>query len=76
MNQFRRKNLPHSPHTPVTDNMTVTELKIFKEIAIMKKCRHPNVVRLLEVIDDKLSEKIYMGASLSAHVTITRAHFA
>ncbi|KAH8100863.1 kinase-like domain-containing protein [Cristinia sonorae] len=60
MNQFRKKNLPHSPHTPVTDNLGSTELKIRKEIAIMKKCRHPHVVRLLEVIDDKLSEKIYM----------------
>ncbi|PCH42122.1 kinase-like protein, partial [Wolfiporia cocos MD-104 SS10] len=34
--------------------------KIRKEIAIMKKCRHPHVVRLLEVIDDRLAEKIYM----------------
>jgi [calcium/calmodulin-dependent protein kinase] kinase len=30
----------------------------------MKKCRHGHVVRLLEVIDDKLKEKIYMGKLL------------
>jgi hypothetical protein len=27
----------------------------------MKKCRHGHVVRLLEVIDDKLNDRIYMG---------------
>ena len=26
--------------------------KVRREIAILKKCRHPNVVRLIEVIDD------------------------
>ena len=27
----------------------------------MKLCRHPHVVRLLEVIDDKSYQKVYMG---------------
>lgn len=36
------------------------EDKIRKEIAIMKKCRHPNVVRLKEVLDDANSRKIYL----------------
>lgn len=36
------------------------EDKIRKEIAIMKKCRHPHVVRLLEVLDAENSRKIYM----------------
>ena len=35
--------------------------KIRKEIAIMKKCINPHVVRLFEVIDDPKAEKIYMG---------------
>jgi [calcium/calmodulin-dependent protein kinase] kinase len=35
--------------------------KIKKEIAIMKKLKHPNVVTLFEVIDDPNQEKIYMG---------------
>lgn len=37
------------------------EQKIRREIAIMKKCIHPNVVRLIEVIDDPNARKIYMG---------------
>jgi serine/threonine protein kinase len=35
--------------------------KIRREIAIMKKCIHPNVVRLIEVIDDPDVRKIYLG---------------
>ncbi|KAI9291020.1 kinase-like protein [Neoconidiobolus thromboides FSU 785] len=34
--------------------------KVHKEIAILKKCDHPNVVGLKEVIDDPTSKKIYM----------------
>jgi serine/threonine protein kinase len=34
--------------------------KIKKEIAILKKCRHPHVVRLKEVIDDPGADKIFM----------------
>ncbi|KAG0334079.1 hypothetical protein BG004_000565 [Podila humilis] len=36
------------------------EQKIHREIAIMKKCIHPNVVRLVEVIDDPNARKIYL----------------
>ncbi|KAF9923770.1 hypothetical protein FBU30_006178 [Linnemannia zychae] len=36
------------------------EQKIRREIAIMKKCIHPNVVRLIEVIDDPNARKIYL----------------
>jgi serine/threonine protein kinase len=34
--------------------------KIKREIAILKKCSHPNIVNLREVIDDPNSEKIYL----------------
>lgn len=34
--------------------------KVRREIAILKKCRHPNVVRLIEVIDDPASRKVYL----------------
>ena len=61
MNLLRRRNLPTSPHTPLTDKLSSLEQKIRKEIAIMKKCRHGHIVRLLEVIDDKLNDRIYMG---------------
>lgn len=40
------------------------EQKIRREIAILKKCAHPHVVRLREVIDDPASRKIYMGICL------------
>ncbi|KAH9053679.1 kinase-like domain-containing protein [Lactarius vividus] len=61
LNQLRRNKIPRSgPHLPVTDNLGSQEYKIKKEIAIMKLCRHPHVVRLLEVIDDKLYQKVYM----------------
>lgn len=38
-----------------------TDKKVKREIAIMKKCAHENVVRLKEVIDDPHSKKIFMG---------------
>lgn len=51
-----------APSEPaVVDKLNTTELKIKKEIAIMKKLAHPNVVRLFEVIDDRMKEKVYMG---------------
>jgi serine/threonine protein kinase len=38
-----------------------TETKIRREIAIMKKCHHENVVKLLEVIDDESNKKIFLS---------------
>lgn len=35
--------------------------KIQKEIAIMKKCRHPNVVSLKEVLED--TKRVYLGSA-------------
>ena len=35
--------------------------RIRKEVAILKKCRHPNILRLYEVINDPAMEKIYLG---------------
>ncbi|KAF7793710.1 hypothetical protein EIP86_004826 [Pleurotus ostreatoroseus] len=60
MSALRRRNLPSSPHVPLVDRLSTTEMKILKEIAIMKKLRHPNVVRLLEVMDDHLLKDIYL----------------
>jgi [calcium/calmodulin-dependent protein kinase] kinase len=36
------------------------EDKVKKEVAILKKARHPNVVSLLEVIDDPHQQKVYI----------------
>lgn len=35
--------------------------KIKREVAIMKRLDHPNIVRLKEVIDDPKSKKVFMG---------------
>ena len=61
MKNLRRQKLPASAHLPVADKLNTTEATIKKEIAIMKKLRHPHVVRLYEVIDDRMKEKIYMS---------------
>ncbi|KAL0953117.1 hypothetical protein HGRIS_004386 [Hohenbuehelia grisea] len=53
-------NLPRTPHTPFADRLGTTEAMIRKEIAVMKKLRHPHVLRLLEVIDDRLKSKVYL----------------
>ncbi len=73
MSHFKKRPIPKTEHTPVTEQLGTTEHKILKEIAIMKKCRHPHVVRLLEVIDDRLYERIYMGESL--HRYTSTSHF-
>lgn len=39
---------------------TAQENKVRREIAILKKCAHPHVVKLREVIDDPMSRKIYL----------------
>jgi serine/threonine protein kinase len=36
------------------------EDKVKKEVAILKKARHPNIVALLEVIDDPSRKKVYI----------------
>ena len=35
--------------------------KVYHEIAIMKKLDHPNVVKLVEVVDDPEEDNLYMG---------------
>lgn len=61
MKKLRRpSNMPSSPHIPLSERLSSTEQKIRKEIAIMKKLRHAHIVRLLEVIDDKLYSRIFM----------------
>ncbi|MBE7181872.1 MAG: protein kinase, partial [Terriglobus roseus] len=40
------------------------EDKVKKEVAILKKARHPNIVALLEVIDDPKRKKVYIVLEL------------
>ncbi len=35
--------------------------KVYREIAIMKKLDHPNVCKLVEVLDDPEEDNLYMG---------------
>lgn len=51
-----------------------SEQKIQREIAILKKCVHPHVVRLQEVIDDPASRKIYMGTCMGIHQVSCMMH--
>lgn len=57
---LRRANAAREAGVDVP-NSSSTETKIRREIAIMKKCHHENVVKLLEVIDDESNKKIFLG---------------
>ncbi|KAF8622768.1 hypothetical protein AX15_006853 [Amanita polypyramis BW_CC] len=57
MKMLRRSYQQYDNHN---QPMSTTEHGIQKEIAIMKRCRHPNLVDLFEVIDDRRQEKIYI----------------
>ncbi|KAI8967772.1 kinase-like domain-containing protein, partial [Mycotypha africana] len=64
--QARRKHLGYNiSKKELQDNLlrfhNESEQKIRKEMAILRKCAHPNVVRLKEVIDDPKSRKIYLA---------------
>ena len=47
--------------TSVVDRVESAEKKVKREIAIMKKCHHGQIVRLYEVMDDRMRKSIYMG---------------
>ena len=35
--------------------------RVYREIAILKKLDHPNVVKLIEVLDDPEQDNLYLG---------------
>ena len=39
--------------------------KVYREIAIMKKLDHPNVTKLVEVLDDPEDDNLYMGKNFN-----------
>lgn len=63
--QSRKRQLGYSMLRAKSNNadysLAESEQKIRREIAILKKCVHPHVVRLKEVIDDPASRKIYLA---------------
>lgn len=40
--------------------------QVYREIAILKKLDHPNVVKLVEVVDDPEEDNLYMGEDLDS----------
>ena len=38
--------------------------RVYREIAILKKLDHPNVVKLVEVLDDPEEDNLYLGTSV------------
>jgi [calcium/calmodulin-dependent protein kinase] kinase len=39
--------------------------RVYREIAILKKLDHPNVIKLVEVLDDPDEDNLYMGKGKS-----------
>ena len=55
-------SMPSSRDLPTRPNPAGASLdKVYGEIAILKKLDHPNVVRLVEVLDDPDEDNLYMG---------------
>ncbi|KAF7374317.1 Other/CAMKK/ELM protein kinase [Mycena sanguinolenta] len=61
-NPARVSNNPSLPRTgapsPLVDRRGTEEAKIRREIAIMKKCDHPNIIKFFSFIDDQTSANI------------------
>lgn len=60
--QKHNKTLASATRNASRAMLSTTEKAVRREIAIMKKCHHKHVVRLREVIDDRLKKRIYLGA--------------
>ena len=44
--------------------------RVYVEIAILKKLNHPNVVKLIEVLDDPEQDNLYMAFELVEHGSV------
>jgi len=60
MSTPNQKGRAISPVAPRKDPLA----GIYREIAILKKLDHPNVVKLLEVMDDPQEDEIILGEFL------------
>ena len=56
-----RRVAPGGPERKAPENPLQ---KVHREIAIMKKLDHPNVVKLVEVLDDPEDDNLYMGKNI------------
>ena len=66
-----------SSDSPITTPETDVFFELRKEIAVLKKLSsHPHCVRLVEFLDDKEEDLVYMGALLVHCATISDVHCA
>lgn len=64
--QPNRKRLPRADGRERTNTALA---RIRYEVAVMKRCNHDHIVRLIEVIDDPRSQAVFLGMT-----TLLRAH--
>ena len=48
--------------------------RVHREIAVLKKLDHPNVVKLVEVLDDKEQDNLYLGLFITHFFLILINH--
>ena len=60
-----RRVAPGGPERKAPENPLQ---KVHREIAIMKKLDHPNVVKLVEVLDDPEDDNLYMGKNIAISI--------
>lgn len=60
VNRKSKERPPLRMRRPSKANVNEYELKVKREIAIMKKCNHKHIVQLREVLDDTNTHKIYL----------------
>lgn len=46
--------------------------RVYKEIAVLKKLNHPNVVKLVEVLDDPAEDCLYLAFELEQQGEVLR----
>lgn len=57
----RKEGRNHSP------TLSTPLQRVYREIAVLKKLDHPNVVKLVEVLDDPVEDHLYMVFELLEH---------
>lgn len=45
--------------------------RIYREINVLKKLSHPNIVKLVEVLDDPVQDNLYLGNSIGKHLKLS-----
>ncbi len=45
--------------------------RIYREINVLKKLSHPNIVKLVEVLDDPVQDNLYLGNSIVKHLKLS-----